>query len=260
MNSALTILTDIRKQFDNDAPLWLPDDRQVVTFNVRRDGLIDLRIYVSPDDEIFDEIQQLLSEPDIASALSGLIFEGPDEGANGTREWNFRPLLETAAAFPELRTLYIEPSAPGDHNGSIIGYCYDEEAQVAKLIARMPNLTDLTVPSAPQYDIFQLSPRLITHLRVDFGYDRLDFLANLADTCGFPNLQVVDFGVAHPRSAENPDVIAPYEEYAQLFDAPSFSGVREVTLRNSGLNDDELSRLLALRRDLQVTTIQVHAS
>lgn len=255
---AVAALEELQHRTDADLPYWLPDDEQVVTYSRRRDGLIAVRIYVSPDDTLFEEIQTVVASEDIAPHLHALVFEGPDEGANGTREWNFRPLIATDAHFPSLRKLFIEPSSPGDHNGSIIGWVYDEENQIANLVRRMPQLTDLTVPSAPGDEFFQLPTTNLRALRVDFGYDRQDFLRNLGRSNSFPYLRVVDMGYSHPGLADDPNVIATFEEYQELFLARAFSAVEEVVLRNPRLSEDELNILLGERRDLRLTIIRTY--
>jgi len=260
IDSATIALAELQQRTHAERPNWLPDDEQVITYSRRGNGLIDVRIYVSPDDALFEELQTVVAAADIAPHLHALVFEGPDEGANGTREWNFRPLIATDAYFPALRKLFIEPSSPGDHNGSIIGWIYKEENQTASLVRRMPQLRDLTVPSTPEDEFFQVPLLELRQLRVDFGFDRQDFLANFSHSIGFPALRVVELGFTHIHSADNPDVIAPFEEYQELFLAPSFAAVEEVVLRNPGLSDDEVRLLLAERRDLQLTITRTHAA
>jgi hypothetical protein len=49
----------------------------------------------------------VLSLPEVASRVASLTFDGPDEGANGTRDWDFSWLLAQEVTFPELEQLII---------------------------------------------------------------------------------------------------------------------------------------------------------
>jgi hypothetical protein len=71
-------------------------------------------------DEAFDETLACLSRQDVADCITSLSFSGPDSGANGTREWTFSPLLDSAVSFPRLRSLFIKPTQPQDHNQSLV--------------------------------------------------------------------------------------------------------------------------------------------
>jgi hypothetical protein len=43
---------------------------------------------------------------------------------------------------------------PGDHNHPVLGCGYEEGGMIARLLDRMPNLEELTVPSAPDASFF----------------------------------------------------------------------------------------------------------
>ena len=84
-------------------------------------------------------------EQENAEKLISLTFDGADEGANGTKEWNFSRIVNSNVTFPNLKTLTVQLTKLGDHNGNIIGSAYEEEGMIAKLIEKMPNLECLII-------------------------------------------------------------------------------------------------------------------
>src|ERR1043165_4764398 len=124
-------------------------------------------------------------------------------GANGTRNWDFTPLVESSAVFPQPTSFFIEPSAPEHHNQTIIAKDYDEDGMIARLLTRFPRIESLTTPSAPNASFFEIGIRPLVYLRVDAGYDTQNFILNLSKSSCFPSLRLLDYGDYNERYMED---------------------------------------------------------
>ncbi len=157
--------------------------------------LLYLDFQGSPFDESYDELCNTLILPDVASRLGSLSLRAPaDEGANGTRNWNLAPLVDTQANFPNLRSFSIEQNRPGDHNRVIVAADYHEDSVLGRLLRKAPSLEALIVPSAPDAAFFALGSHPLRFLSVDAGYDTQNFIRNLADSSCFSRLETLEFG------------------------------------------------------------------
>src|SRR4051794_19489120 len=70
-------------------------------------GLVLVDYFGTP----FDPFQGLLEAvvtPEVAAVLASLTVRGPDEGSNGTRNWDISLLADSDVAFPRLRAVSIE--------------------------------------------------------------------------------------------------------------------------------------------------------
>ena len=220
------------------------------------DGL-HLEFYGLAFDEFFEEFVQTLCSPELAPIVKSLVFRGPDDGANGTRNWDFTRLLENDASFPHLNSLVVEPSSPEHHNQTIIASSYDEEGQIARLLVKMPVLKYLTVPSAPDETFFEIGFRPLTYLRVESGYDTQNFISNFSQSNCFSKLQTLDFSDYNQREMEDyPASCTPFEDYQKLFQSQAFAGVRKFFLRNSPLSLEQLRELRKLKEDCQLLVLQ----
>jgi hypothetical protein len=260
MNDVIKQLTDLQRRI---AERNEPD---ALDFVVERlyfadvGGLIYVEYYgYSFLDASFGDLLNVFNIPDVASQIKLLAISGPDEGANGTRNSDFTPLTESETAFPQLTTLYIEPTAPEHHNATIVAEEYDEEGMLAKLLAKAPQLQSLTTPSAPDASFFKVGSRPLWYLRVDAGYDTQNFILNLSESSSFPYLRRLDYGDYNERYMEEyPKGCTPYEHYQALLQSPTFLPVNTFILRNSICTPEELVALKAIRRDLNFVAIQSH--
>ena len=220
-------------------------------------GLLHIEFYGLPFDESFEDFTKALCAPDVANHIRSLVFRGPDEGANGTRNWDFTQLLESEVLFPHLLSVVVEPTLPEHHNHTIIASAYEEEGQIARLLTKMPRLESLTVPSAPDETFFEVGFRPLRYLRVEAGYDTQNFVLNFSQSSGFTKLRVLDFGDFNERYMEDyPAGCTPFEHYKQLFGSKAFSGVVRFLLRNSILSAEQLAELHALKKDCHFMVIQ----
>lgn len=209
------------------------------------DGLLHVEFYGTPFDESFEKFLEALCEPGLAAQVRSLVFSGPDEGTNGTRNWDFTRLLESEVTFPNLLTLVVKPTLPDDHNETIIARDYEEEGQIARLLAKAPALKSLTVPSAPDESFFKFEAHPLTYLRVESGYDTQNFILNLSQSHCFPKLRKLDFGDYNPRYAEETAKgCTSFEHFEQLFRSEAFSSIEVFFLRNSILPPEKLGELI----------------
>lgn len=140
-----------------------------------RDGALDVSFFGDPYGESFAATLELVAHPSVAAELTGLWLAGPDEGANGVRNWDVKTLANTSVEFPRITALYLEPTQPEHHNVSVVGPGFEESGLIARVVAKMPNLRSLTVPSAPDPSFFAKCPSALTKLRIESGFDHQDF-------------------------------------------------------------------------------------
>lgn len=218
----------------------------------------------SCEDEALTALFDVLADPDVAESLASLALTGPDEGANGTREWILTPLLDTDVEFPRLRQLYVRPTEPDDHNFSLIskaGAAMEEAGEIARLCRKAPRLTDLTVPNAPDASFFAVSLPALCFLRVGGGYDTQRFVANLARATNLPSLCALDFSESIDvflrwPEGEHPPRPTPFSAFEVLVGGRFSTQLRALTLRNTCLSRAELEALQARAPSLQLKVIQ----
>jgi hypothetical protein len=239
-----------------EANLPPTDDATEKLYVAEVSGRLHVEFYGSPFGTFVADLLSLLREPDIAASLRSLTFRGSDEGDNGTRNWDFTPLLNSEVAFPNLITLFIEPTAPEHHNHSILAVDYDEDGQLARFLTAAPALRSLTAPSAPDHRFFEVGPHPLINLRIATGYDHQNFIRNLSQSACFPELRVLDFTDYEERYADNyPAACTPFEDYQRLFTSPLTKGIQRFILRNPVLSQEQLARLRTLRPNMPFSVI-----
>ncbi len=212
----------------------------------------------------FDLTMACLSDQAVADGITSLRFSGPDEGANGTREWAFSDLLASQVTFPILRLLHVCPTAPEHRNSSIIvrkGSILDEGGDIARLVARMPYLTEMTVPNAPDASFFEQKLPHLQALRIGGNFDTKHFIRNLARARNLPSLTRLDFTESTELqmtwSKDRDDsLVTTFADYERLFESTIGEALRVLVLRNTCLSREELEHLQALRSNLQFVVIQ----
>ena len=199
---------------------------------------------------------ELLSQQEIADKIISLRFEAADEGANGTKEWNFKRLVDSGVIFPNLRSFSVGLTNPTDHNTAIMvsgdrSEPFDEGGIIARLVSVMPELRSLTVPSAPNKSFFELGPLKLTELIIQAGYDRQNFIENLADCDSnhFPDLLLIDYSDYRYVFDHVAGTETPFESYKKLFLSPLFRQERlSFWLRDSILTGPQLSALVTISK------------
>ncbi|NBF09783.1 hypothetical protein [Pseudomonas sp. Fl4BN1] len=243
-------------------PLWI-SDYNYLALAPMRDGL-HVEFHGELWDEPFAWTLDCLAEQDVASIISSLAFCGPDEGANGTREWEFTPLLDSRVTFPRLRSLSIRPTEPQDHNVSLIqkaGSIMEEAGEIARFVAKAPHLGELTLPNAPDSSFFQVDLPHLALLRVAGGSDTQGFIDNLAVSDNLPGLISLDFTESSElqqtwSNNRETQAVTPFAAYEKLFSSPACELLRVLRLRNTCLSLEQLEALQAIRPGLQFMVIQ----
>jgi hypothetical protein len=226
---------------------------------VESGGLLHVEFSGLPFDEPFTRLCQILREPHVADNLASIILRCPDEGANGTCNWDLTELIEGNSIFRSLQLFQIQQTRPGDHNRIIIGADYDESGILGKLLRKAPILDSLVTPSAPDVGFFEVLDHPLRHLDVDAGYNTQGFIGNLADSRAFPGLQSLAFGEYNETYIDSfPEGCTPFADYRRLFESQAFAAVRTFTLRNPVCTAEEIAALRALRseRDLQFKVVR----
>lgn len=219
--------------------------------------VFNLEFYGDCFEESFDDLLNTLAAPAVARSIGSLILRGPDEGANGTHNWDIEPMLATVATFPQLKTFSIQLNQPADHNRSIVASDYDEDGILALLLSKSPRMQELTIPSAPSQAFFEVGERPLRFLSIDAGYDTQDFIANLAKSSCFPNLQCLEWGEYNETyTDENLANCTPTESYRELFQSGAFGSVTRFVWRNPVCTDDEIRELKAMKPGLQLFVVR----
>ena len=197
---------------------------------------------------------------DISQSVSFLSFRGPDEGANGFRNWDFSRLINSECIFKNLLSFEVELTDPGFHNLSCITPVkndYEENGMVANLVKNMPKLKRLVIPSAPNQEFFNVHLSDLQYLRIEAGYDTEKFISNYSVSTTLPNLSVLDYSDISfvTDEEERKKAATKYEDFEALFKSQAFKTVRHFTLRNSILSIKELIKLQEIRSDLQFLVV-----
>ncbi len=208
--------------------------------------------------ESFAELMEAVASPVVAPALRSLTLRGPDEGANGTRNWDLTELVGGEAEFPRLEAVTIQQNGPGDHNRSIVARSYSEEGVLASLLAAAPNLRVLVSPSAPSGEFFRSRNGSLGYLSLDAGYDAQDFILNFARKNCFPSLYSLEWGEYNETYMDDfEEHVTPLEHYTELFRSGAFSSLRAFTWRNPQVSNADLRALRTLcSSDIQFKVVR----
>lgn len=241
---------------EHDQFEWNSDDPERLLFTEVQ-GLFHLEFYGFPWNDNFLKFIELICIPEVASKIVALNFRSPDQGANGTLNWDFSELIQSKTDLANLKTLFVEPYQPEWHNFPIIAESLEEEGMIAKLIAKMPCLKKLTLPNSPDASFFEVSRESLSYLRVESGYDPQNFIFNLSHSSCFPNLQTLDFGDYNQQYVdEYPEACIPFEHYVELFCSRAFASIQLFVLRNAVLSPTQLQELHQQRQGMTFRFIQ----
>lgn len=202
---------------------------------------------------IFAELLDALAEPAVAQALHALTFTGPDEGANGTREWVFTPLIGRGVPFPHLRHLSISQADNTAHNAVCIvreGEILDDSGDVGRLVALAPALESLELPQAPDPAFFGVPLPALRRLKIGAGHNPNGFIGHLArHAAQYPALRHLDFSdVLGPFMQPEGDWPAtPFEDYEALFQSTVGGKLWAMVLRNAQLTEAQYRQLHQMR-------------
>ncbi|MDB5350259.1 MAG: hypothetical protein JWN86_1506 [Planctomycetota bacterium] len=220
-------------------------------------GQWHIDFYGDPFGEAYEELMSVLALPEVAGSMVSLSLRGPDEGSNGTRNWNISMLAESPTALPRLRSLSLERTRPADHNRSIVARDYDEDGVLAALLAKAPRLEFLESPSAPNAEFFKVGRRPLRFLSVDAGFDHQIFIGNLARSSCFPDLRHLEFGeFAETYMEDFNSFVTPLADYQSLFASPAFAPVRGFVWRNPACSAEDIASLKAIDESRQILVVR----
>jgi hypothetical protein len=218
---------------------------------------LHLEFYGDAAGEGYSRLLRAVSREPIASTMSSIRLSGPDIGANGTRNWDLTPLANAAADFPKLRYLCVEQNHPTDHNRTIVASQYDEGGVLAEIMRKAPNMSELTVPSAPNSEFFGLSVPSLVYLNVDAGYDTQEFILNAARSTAFPNLRCLEWGEYSETYMDDwRNHCTPLADYEALFRSEAFRSVKRFVFKNPACAPAELTQLKSIRPDLSLLVVR----
>ncbi|MGI4866524.1 MAG: hypothetical protein ACRYFZ_21555 [Janthinobacterium lividum] len=207
----------------------------------------------------FCALLDLLSIQENANKLLAIEFTGQDEGANGIKGWVFDRIINSKVIFPNLKSFKVQLTDLGDHNLSIInGGNLEEKGAVAKLLAKMPVLETMVVPSAPDNSFFEIGEHPLSYLRVQTGINNQLFIDNLADSSNFANLKTIDYSelIDFENRIDEIDYTS-ISSFKHLFLSSAFASVGRFVLRNSRLEKNHLLELHELNK-IQFLFIDAH--
>ena len=207
----------------------------------------------------FCALLDLLTIQDNADKLLAIEFSGQDEGANGIKSWVFDRIINSEVHFPNLKIFKVQLTDLGDHNLNVVdGGGLEEKGVLAKLLAKMPDLETMVVPSAPDKSFFEIGEHPLSYLKVQSGIDSQDFIANLAASNNFLNLKAIDYAeqIDFENSANEIEYTS-ISSFKQLFLSEGFLSVGHFVLRNSQLEKAQLFELHKLNQ-VQFLCINIH--
>ncbi len=140
MNEIIEKLTSLQKLIRKQNSERLSEfdaDKESLMFSITEDNLLKIYFYGTESRKI---VMDFLSSQDVAQKLKYISFDSPDEGANGTNNFDFTVLIESKEIFSNLKDFSVRLTQLNDHNQTIIGEVYEEDGQIAKLMKKMPNL------------------------------------------------------------------------------------------------------------------------
>ncbi|MCT7954017.1 hypothetical protein [Laspinema palackyanum] len=222
-----------------------------------QNGLLELDYYVDVEDEFYEEILELLAFSDFAPFLGVLRLSAPDKGINGTRSWKLEPLTQGEGTYQNLRLLDIQGTQPQHLNRTILGN-FDEDDIAARLLDKMPNLEQLSIPSAPSPAFFDRPPHPLKHLTLQTGYDTQNFILNLAQSTCFNQLKTLDFTDYSETSI--PDYQhhkTPISHYLQLFNSNALPHLESLTIRHSIINEKDTKELKKTQLGTQLDLLKL---
>ncbi|PHS31846.1 MAG: hypothetical protein COA95_04995 [Methylophaga sp.] len=181
-------------------------------------------------------LELLLQYPD---KIRSLHFTGPDQGTNGMQEWDFSRLTNTDIVFNSLTDFKVQLYNIGDHNTSIIGITAEEDHKmVSLLLAKMPNIVAIELPTVPDASFFTCEFPKLGSLKLQSGWDHCNFIKNLSQSKILSQI-ILDFTDVikdNPNEYQAPEIDA-----ATKLDNNNFM---RKALKEAGMTDEEIEESL----------------
>lgn len=203
------------------------------------------------DEKSWELVQKVLVDPKVAPFIAVLRFSGPDEGANGNREWDFSVLLDHSKTFfPALVSLEIQTTQTQMHNK--ITVCED---QLVPLLKLFPKVRELVIPQCPTPDFFSLKFKHLSGLTLGMSFQTHQFIRHLANSRNLPALTKIDFSDSAAFTLKTKPSAGwgatAFEDYEYLFNSAFFNQVGVFFIRNAQLTKAQFQTLEKRRPDCQ---------
>lgn len=204
------------------------------------------------DGKLLEKALTLVASEGIAPHVWRFRLTGEAESIDGTRHWDLEP-LGRGATFTQLEVLDVEGRQPEDRHRTVISRGHGEDGMIARALSRMPNLRRLSVPSAPDAAFFEGPPHPLRELVLQSGDSPQDFIARLARSRRFSQLEALDFtdGFEGKRT--------PREAFDALFASDALPALRQVVLRGTVLGAEDAARLRDTRVGRRLSQLEVVA-
>ncbi len=257
MPEAFELLTLLAKDIEESGSELRFHEHMDIDYS--RDGTIEVEFIGDSVGGSFLEFIEVLAMPEIAPVIRSVTIDTDlDAGINGVSPWWISGLSEGGVEYSNLTKFSIRRTEAGDHNHQVVEnhLTGSEEGEIAKVVACMPNLRYLTVPSAPNIDFFNNGELSIRVLRVDAGFDTQDFIHNLANSKTLPHLLELEWGeYYHPYMADYKEHCTPFEHYVQLFESQALENVNSLLVRNPEFTEDQIAYLRKLKPQMRFVTV-----
>jgi hypothetical protein len=218
-------------------------------------GTLAVEYYGAEYEEAWETALGAIGHAEVAPTIALLRISGPDQGANGLREYDFAPLLALRPTFSNLLDCYIRPTDPGDHNASAV-----KDDQLPRLLAGMPRLRTLTLPQAPEPAFFDLDLGELRMITTGMEWRTRGFIEHLSAARRLGSLTMLDFTDSSapwlstkPQSADWSST--PASHYERLLQSDVGTRLRGLRLRNAKLTEADYRRLQAIRPELQFSVV-----
>jgi hypothetical protein len=260
IENAIRLLTELQDAWAEVNAMASPEFITRLSVTIVHQKL-HLDFYGDAMEEPFQQLLDVVVQPEVASHLCSLKIGGPDEGANGTRNWDLTKLVDGEVIYPQLRLFKVEQNKSTDHNRTIVASVYDEDGVLGTLLSKSPNLEQLTTPSAPSANFFKAGHRPLRYLNVDAGFATQCFISNLAECSFFPDLTCLEFGEYNETYMDDYALqCTPFEDYLKLFQSIAFRSVRSFIWRNPVCTQEQIKQLKSLNPQLQMLIVRSTAN
>lgn len=99
-------LIKFKELLENNGNLEIENSDRVVLLKSKE--LYHLEFYGNPAEDNYYKLLEIICDKEISEKLKSIDFKGPDEGANGTRNWDLNALVNGFAFFKNLEYFAIE--------------------------------------------------------------------------------------------------------------------------------------------------------
>lgn len=227
-------------------------------------GLYDIHYFGAGEPDycfLFRELLDLIaSHP---KSVRSLHFSGPDQGANGLKEWRFDRLAECEEPFENLIEFRVQLFELGDHNIPVLG-AVDRDTinseMLLLLLGKMPSLLSLAIPDVLPQGFESVLAKTLRWLRIQAVWDHRRFIHNLADipfefSLDYTDTIFLDNSDPAPAISETYGKSTDFKDYKKLLSTETLPSGWHLKLRESTLTKAQLFKLQNLNRQIQLLHI-----